>query len=395
MKKNLLLSLACCALLAIGCNNREAGKAADPLAESGRTQLTENLLANLKTQAQKGYMYGHQDDPFYGVGWAWDADRSDVKSVCNDYPAVMAFDLGHIELGDSVNLDGVPFDRMRQEIINQFDRGGMISLSWHLDNPLTGGTAWVDGGEKAEQEAQTVASVLEGGENHELFLTWLDRVATFLNSLENPYGVKIPVLFRPWHEHTGSWFWWGQDICTTEQYKALWVLTENRLKEQGVTNALYAYSPGSEFWQHEEMYLERYPGDEYVDVMGFDHYCSAPEGDTEALTKYTEQLNILLTTLCSVAEKHGKVPAITETGYEGIKADNWWTAYLQPACDAFPIAYVLTWRNAHDKPGHFYGPYPGQQSADDFVAFYNADKTLFLQDINGLYLDKTPKAEEK
>ena len=394
MKARKILMMSVVTLLFVGCKGNNENKADDPLAASGRTQRTENLLTNLKEQAKKGYMYGHQDDPVYGVGWVGDENRSDVKSVCNDYPAVMGFDLGHLELGDSVNLDGVPFSRMRKEIINQFERGGVVTLSWHLDNPLTGGTAWVNGGEKAEQEKQTVASVLEGGENHEIFLTWLDRVANFLNSLQTSYGVKVPVLFRPWHEHTGSWFWWGQNLCSIEQYKALWVLTENRLKEDGVTNALFAYSPGSEYGEHEEMYLERYPGDEYIDVIGFDHYCTAQEGDTLGLKKYTEQLEILLTTLCCVAEKHGKVPAITETGYESVKCDNWWTAYLQPACDKFPIAYVLTWRNAHDKPGHLYAPYPGQQSAEDFVAFYNADKTLFVQDLNGLYLEKTSKAEE-
>ena len=394
MKARKILMMSVVTLLFVGCKGNYENKADDPLAASGRTQRTENLLTNLKAQALKGYMYGHQDDPVYGVGWVGDENRSDVKSVCNDYPAVMGFDLGHLELGDSVNLDGVPFSRMRKEIINQFERGGVVTLSWHLDNPLTGGTAWVNGGEKAEQEKQTVASVLEGGENHEIFLTWIDRVADFLNSLQTSYGVKVPVLFRPWHEHTGSWFWWGQNLCSAEQYKALWVLTEKRLKEDGVTNALFAYSPGSEYWEHEEMYLERYPGDEYIDVIGFDHYCTAQEGDTLGLKKYTEQLEILLTTLCCVAEKHGKVPAITETGYESVKCDNWWTAYLQPAGDKFPIAYVLTWRNAHDKPGHLYAPYPGQQSAEDFVAFYNADKTLFVQDLNGLYLDKTSKAEE-
>ena len=72
----------------------------------------------------------------------------------------------------------------------------------------------------------------------------------------------------------------------------MWVLTEKRLKEDGVTNALFAYSPGSEYWEHEEMYLERYPGDEYIDVIGFDHYCTAQEGDTLGLKKYTEQLEI-------------------------------------------------------------------------------------------------------
>ena len=187
MRTRKILMMSVVTLLFVGCKGNNENKADDPLAASGRTQRTENLLTNLKEQAKKGYMYGHQDDPVYGVGWVGDENRSDVKSVCNDYPAVMGFDLGHLELGDSTNLDGVPFRRMRKEIINQFERGGVVTLSWHLDNPLTGGTAWVNGGEKAEQEKQTVASVLEGGENHEKFLTWIDRVADFLNSLQTSY----------------------------------------------------------------------------------------------------------------------------------------------------------------------------------------------------------------
>jgi len=206
-------------------------KADDPLADTGRTQRTENLLASLKRTAAEGYMFGHQDSPMYGIGWVGDSARSDVKSVCNDYPAVMGFDLGHIELGDSVNLDGVPFNKMRQQIIEQYDRGGVVTISWHLNNPLTGGTAWVKPDSITAQERQTVASVLEGGKMHDKMLGWIDSVAVFLNSLVTPYGVKVPVIFRPWHEHNGSWFWWGQDLCTTEQYKALWQMTVDRLKD--------------------------------------------------------------------------------------------------------------------------------------------------------------------
>ena len=138
--KKIILSLAMAAAI-ISCNSSKTVD--DPLAESGRTQRTENLLANLKSISEKGYLVGHQDATVDGVGWVGDNDRSDVMSVCNDYPAVFGFDLGHLELGDSVNLDGVPFDRMKQEIIKQYNRGGMVSLSWHLDNPLTDGAAWV------------------------------------------------------------------------------------------------------------------------------------------------------------------------------------------------------------------------------------------------------------
>lgn len=381
MKKVILFAIA--AMVVLSCGKK---KADDPLADTGRTQRTENLLNNLKKLSAEGYLVGHQDDTVYGIGWVGDSCRSDVQSVCGDFPAVIGFDLGHLENGDSLNLDGVPFERMRQEIIRQFDRGGMVTLSWHLDNPLTGGTAWVVGDSLAEQEKLTVASVLEGGEKHEVFLGWLDTLASFLNSLETPYGVKVPVLFRPWHEHTGSWFWWGQNLCTTEQYKALWKLTVEQLKQRGVTNVLYAYSPGTEFNGDAEKFLERWPGDEIVDVIGFDSYCTNNAEDTVAISNYATSLDLNLKTLCEIAKQHNVVPALTETGMESLGKADWWTATLMPVLNKYPIAYVLLWRNAHDKEGHFYMPYPGQQSVSDFIRFYNDKRTLFVKDVNGLYM---------
>ena len=367
-------------------NSCSKKKADDPLAESGRTQRTENLLAHLHAISANGYLIGHQDDPVYGVGWVGDSCRSDVKSVCGDFPAVIGFDLGHLELGDSVNLDGVPFDRMRDEIIRHFDRGGMVTLSWHLDNPLTGGSAWVKPDSLTDQEKQTVASVLEGGKCHEKFLGWLGILASFINSLETPYGVKVPVLLRPWHEHTGSWFWWGQNLCTTEQYKALWKLTVDQLKQRGVNNVLYAYSPGTEFNGDAAKYLERWPGDEIVDVIGFDSYCTNNAEDTVAINNYASSLDLNLKALCDIAKQHNVVPALTETGMESLGKADWWTSTLMPVLNKYPIAYVLLWRNAHNKPGHFYMPYPGQKTVSDFVKFYNDKRTLFLKDVNGLYL---------
>ena len=383
MKKIIILSLVTSLMLTMSCSKK---KADDPIAESGRTQRTENLLAHLHAISANGYLIGHQDDPVYGVGWVGDSCRSDVKSVCGDFPAVIGFDLGHLELGDSVNLDGVPFDRMRDEIIRHFDRGGMVTLSWHLDNPLTGGSAWVKPDSLTDQEKQTVASVLEGGECHDKFLGWLDTLASFLNSLETPYGVKVPVLLRPWHEHTGSWFWWGQNLCTTEQYKALWKLTVDQLKQRGVNNVLYAYSPGTEFNGDASKYLERWPGDEIVDVIGFDSYCTNNAEDTVAINNYASSLDLNLKALCDIAKQHNVVPALTETGMESLGKEDWWTATLMPALNKYPVAYVLLWRNAHNKPGHFYMPYPGQKTVSDFVKFYNDKRTLFVKDVNGLYL---------
>ena len=69
--------------------------------------VAEQLAERLQTLQQRGYMMGHQDDPFYGLTWEYQSDSSDVKNVCGDYPAVMGFDLGGIEMGDAKNLDSV------------------------------------------------------------------------------------------------------------------------------------------------------------------------------------------------------------------------------------------------------------------------------------------------
>lgn len=336
-----------------------------------RTPEAEKLQTNLKLLPQKGYMFGHHDDTAYGIGWEFEEGRSDVKSVCGDYPAVISFDLGHIELGNDVNLDKVPFNKIRQEIINQYQRGGMVSLSWHLNNPLTDGDSW------DVSDTTVVASILPGGSKHEKFMEWMNNLANFLNSLQTVDGIKIPVLFRPWHEHTGSWFWWGQKLCSNEQYKALWRMTYDYLQHQKANHILYAYSPGTEFTDS-ITYLERYPGDDIIDLVGFDTYHSASR------EIYINKTRNALAILTEIGKTHNKAIAITETGYEGVKDSMWWTETLAEAIKDYPISYVLVWRNARERITHFYAPYPGQKSADDFVTFYNDSITLFAADVKDI-----------
>ncbi|MGV8963556.1 MAG: glycoside hydrolase family 26 protein [Candidatus Saccharimonadaceae bacterium] len=364
----LLLSL-------IACTNKQKTKSDDVKSTSQSiTQETQNLLANLRQIPSKGFMFGHQDDPLYGVTWEGDSNRSDIKSIVGDFPAVMGFEIGRIEKGGNESLDNINFNTMRKEIINQYKRGGMITISWHMDNPLTGGDSW-----DVERKG-VVTSILPNGENHEKFMMWLQYGADFFNSLVTDNGTKIPVLLRPWHEHTGSWFWWGKENCTPQEYKELWLLTYNYFKDQGVDNLLYAYSPDSQ--GPGEIYMERYPGDEYVDLLGLDIYHRDNEKGTEA---YQSSINKILSFLTVEGKKRNKPIALTETGLEAIPIANWWTEVLYPAIEEFPISYVLVWRNARELPNHYYAPFPGQKSADDFVKFYDKPKTLFIEDLPNLY----------
>lgn len=370
MKKHLTKAAVLLAAgLLVACNSGKKDQKNTEEETWTRTTETEKLLANLKKTSAQGIMFGHHDDTVYGIGWEGEEGRSDVKSVCGDYPAVISFDLGELELGGPRNLDKIAFDTLRKEIVKQYQRGGMVSLSWHARNPKTGGDAW------DVSDTTVVKSILPGGENHEKFAGWLGSVADFLNSLQTPEGVKVPVLLRPWHEHTGSWFWWGKKLCTPDEYKTLWYMTVDSLRVHGVDNALYAYSPGSEP-QDTTQYLERYPGDELIDVVGFDTYYSGGKDD------FMAKMDRMCGIVTALGKTHGKVAAVTETGYEGIPDSKWWTETLYPAVTKYPgLSYVLVWRNAREKVTHFYSPYPGQVSADDFVEFYKNPKTLFAADV--------------
>lgn len=342
--------------------------------QKSTTPETKHLLSTLTEGADKGIMFGHQDDPLYGIGWEFKTGDSDVRRVCGDFPAVMGFDLGEIELGKSENLDEVPFELIREEVIAQYHRGGISTISWHVANPLTGGSSW------DVSDTTVVTSVLPGGSCHEKFTGWMDLLADFILSLETADGIKVPVLFRPWHEHTGSWFWWGQNLCSKEQYKSLWVMVSEYLHARGVQNVLYAYSPGIEPLNTDQ-YLERYPGSEIIDLLGFDYYQSK-HGD------YTGQMQRLLTIMTSIGKKYGKPIAITETGFGTIPDSNWWTKTLLPLMEKYPISYVLVWRNTDKQENHYFTPYPGQASEEDFVKFYQHPKTLFAKDIKSLFQSK-------
>jgi mannan endo-1,4-beta-mannosidase len=319
-------------------------------------------------------MVGHQDALAYGHLWYKESGRSDVKDVTGDYPAVVGWELGHVETGAEFNLDSVYFSDMKRYIRETHDRGGVTTASWHADNIVTGNTAW-----DCAQDS-VVRTVLPGGSNHTGYLTWLDRVAGFFLDLKDDNGNPIPVVFRMYHEHTGAWFWWGSKQCTPEEYKQLWIMTVGYLRDKkNVHNLLYAYSP-SETGDEAE-FLERYPGDEYVDMVGYDCYVSGK--DAGSVAKYEEAMARNLEIVTGYAAKSGKIPTIGETGMESIPDSVYFTQTVYPVISKYKIAWVLFWRNAWEsgKPNHFYAPFTGHSSADDFREFVKKPNILMNEDL--------------
>jgi hypothetical protein len=336
---------------------------------------TKNLFFNLMKLKNKGIMFGHQDDLAYGVGWKYVPGKSDVKEVAGDYPAVYGFELGRLELDHKVNIDSVPFDSMRNYIRTIYKRGGVITLSWHLNNPLTGKTAW-------DPAPGTVASILPGGEKNDLYKSWLDKVAGFITNLKDENSVPIPVILRLYHELNGNWFWWGGDHCTPEEFKQLWGFTVSYLRDtKNIHQCLYAYN--TDRFNSKEDYLLKYPGDKWVDVIGFDIY--QREGGAGGNAQFVKDMDHMLTMLENIAAEKKKIPALTEFGYAQVPDSTWWTNVFYKALSHHKISYALAWRNAgFNKAGDadFYVPYKGQISEKDFKKFSNQPGILFQKSLS-------------
>ncbi|HEX7411160.1 MAG TPA: glycosyl hydrolase [Bacteroidales bacterium] len=341
------------------------------MADPKASPATMRLLSKMKELSAQGIMIGHQDDMAYGIGWKAPNGQSDVYKVCADYPAVFGWDLAGLESGSKYNIDSVPFRDMLKYAKDVHLRGGINTFSWHCNNPLTGGSAW------DINTPGVVKSILSGGIKHGEFNLWLDNVATFLSALKDEKGEPIPIIFRPYHEQTGNWFWWGKAHCTSEEFRQLWAYTFKYLTEtKNIHNLIFAFSTGGSFANVEE-YSDRYPGDEYVDIVGFDLYQEKDQANNEFAEKLTGELNILF----DFAKAKNKLAALTEIGNEQIPYPEWWTKVFYPVVKNFQLSYALFWRNAADRPNHYYMPYPGHKSEGDFRNFYNLPGTLFLKDI--------------
>ena len=371
MKKVLIITIATLSMVA--CTSK---KQMEP--EKNQAQLLTERLTSLQ---QKGYMAGHQDDPFYGVGWAYEDGRSDVLQTVGDYPAVMGFELGGIEMGDEKNLDSVPFTRIHDELLAHVKRGGIVTVSWHPRNPIT----TVEGGGRAGQaypagsawdvtDSTVVKSVLPGGANAEKFQTWMKRVADFMETLKTDDGTPVPIIFRPWHENNGSWFWWGQNLCSDEEFKGLWNLLQDYLIGRGFDNLLWSYSPNLDGGWTTERFMKRYPGNDRVTLLGEDAYQWGTE--EEFISGLTADLDFLT----QFAKDNGKLLALTECGFRSMPDSTWYSRVLKPIMDKYPLCYFLLWRNADNQ--EFFGPVPSTPCGDDFKKLYEAENILFLKELN-------------
>jgi mannan endo-1,4-beta-mannosidase len=382
-----LLGFIFVTLFIAGCSPRES---AVRLADENASEVTKIFYRNLQELQGKGLMFGHQATLDYGYHWT-QADladgelRSDVKDVTGSFPSVYGFAVNSV-----VNHDWTDEQRenasRRQEIMARGirNRGGVLTYEWHMLHPAENRSFY--------NTDSVVHRILPGGDLHHVLKTSLDHAADYFQRIED-----IPVIFRPWHEHNGDWFWWCRGSTSEADFIALWRFTVDYLKrEKGVHNLIYAYSPDRsriDIDAFENGYMWGYPGDDYVDIIGLDNYWDLghPANNVPA----DEQLVNLRRSLeytVRIADSKGKIAALTETGLEKIPNPRWWTDIMLSSIlhneHTQRISWFLVWRNANyerEKHDHYYVPFPGHPSADNFIEFRNHPYVLFEDELPDLY----------
>lgn len=319
-------------------------------------------------------------------------DRSDAKDITGSHPAMIESDF--MWYGDDANFRRNDTIAMREA----YKRGAVTAYANHLRG-RDSKSFYAKVNSKFTADSALVKNILaSANRDTNVYLDW------YLDHLDNMVipifkGLGFPIIYRPFHEMTGGWFWWGTETCTAEEFKAIWKLTIDYMRKAGLKNVLYAWAPDKSADT-----IKLYPGDDYVDIIGYDGYEIGIES-YHSTAFYTRNVG----TLSHYARTHDKAFAITETGHEkfpGKHPDYWLTHVLQPIkknAKAKHAAWVMSWYNAdwsNNKTSVSWIPYlgiesvhtNGQESIDEFMKFYDDPRTIFLNEVPSLYISDDSSA---
>jgi len=257
---------------------------------SGNVQMTDDAAKAVFADAQVGQVIrvavkdvaaGAQGS-FKNSGWSEIVSGTDYFDISGDYTLVIT-----------------------EDVLKSLQEGGLIigghdytAVAVYLEN---NGTALDPNKDyafyKADTEFDATNATVEGTWENKVFTEDLKNAAAYLKLLRD---ADIPVLWRPFHEAAGGWFWWGKDAAS---FKSLWIAMFNYFKTEGLDNLIWV-------WTTEGNDADWYPGDQYVDIVGRDVY---NKETADCVSEYT-----------SIAENYGnKIVSLSECGTVGLISEQW------------------------------------------------------------------------
>lgn len=220
------------------------------------------LLQHLHDMSGKGTMAGQHSAPLMASTRLVTAQRNTGR-----YPAVFGQDFGFDRPG---SWDGIDFrQRIVDEAIARHKDGYVITLMWHAVRPTEDEPVTFRESIQAElTDAEWTELTTPGTKLNERWKSQVDVIAWHLKQLRH---AKVPVLWRPYHEMNGAWFWWGHKPGDGGYKKLYRMLFERLTTFHGLDNLLWVYN-ANEVTEGQHPYATYYPGDDVVDVLATDVY---------------------------------------------------------------------------------------------------------------------------
>ena len=213
------------------------------LINSKATPEAVELYEYICSQYGKHILAGQQECPDHEFV---ESEMEYIKTTTGKLPAIRGLDYIHDD-----------FKTVNERAVEWWNKGGIVTICWHWGIPPTG-IGYPSSQETIDvEEALTDGTALNKG-----MLAQMDRTAEALKELQ---AANIPVLWRPFHEFDGQWFWWGKG--GPDCFVRLWKLMYDRFTNfHGLNNLIWLCSYShvlKDGW---------YPGDEYLDIIGTDIY---------------------------------------------------------------------------------------------------------------------------
>ena len=285
-----------------------------------------------------------------GLG-SWEVYRVKENNGGNT-PAVIGLEMGHL------CQTGVDNDFTHPSVssaIQVWEQGGIVTMCYHWLAPEKYCTGIWWNGFRAEAVNMPLEKIMNG-EDEEGMQLLLNDIKILAEGLQELEDAGVPVLWRPLHEASGGWFWWGESGA--EAYKKLYILMYDQLTNvYGLDNLIWVWNGQDEEW---------YPGDEYVDIIATDIYPGEQEYSSH-IADYMELYSWLGDT--------NKLIALSENG----------TMPDVEACvrDGAMWSFFCTWE------GEFvindYNDYSEQYTDKEMLySIYNNEKVLNMEDLPDL-----------
>ncbi|GLB49364.1 glycosyl hydrolase [Neptunitalea lumnitzerae] len=262
--RNLLLII----LLSTGLNIA-AQNPINPNASKEAKNLLSYIYGLGDTILSGQHSYNHEPTKYYDI----------ASEIAGKKPAIWGADL----YWSSINQE----DKVVEEAIKKHAEGAIVTIMWHVGRPMDDAPyGWSSSVQNTISDEQWKELTTPGTE---LNKRWENQVDTIAKALKRLKDKNIPVLWRPYHEMNGVWFWWGNKPGK-DGYIKLWKMLYHRLTDIHKLNNLIwvwnANGPRDIPYDEAFAYKDFYPGKKYVDILATDVYhFDYEQKDYESLLK--------------------------------------------------------------------------------------------------------------